>query len=161
MSVLPTPFTIPAEAKGVELRSFITGHGQGNLENCGEFCAKMHSFTVGGRTFLHSVWRTDCRTTTSLNQTSTAYVYDRAGWCPGATVVPWVQDITAAAPAGQAGQVSYDVQAWTNTCQPGICTLMSCAFYGTPYFNGSCVYDQQFHAVPYYVLSSMLVVYGN
>ena len=38
---------------------------------------------------------------------------------------------------------------------------MSCAFYGTNIFNGSCLYDQQFHAVPYYVVSSLLVVYGT
>jgi hypothetical protein len=152
---------IPPEAKGVEIRSFITGHGQGNSENCGEFCQKSHTFTIGGRPFTRSVWRTDCATTASRNQTSGAYVYSRAGWCPGATVLPWVQDVTAAAPAGQPAQVSYGVQAYTNSCQPAVCTLMSCAFFGTPYFNGSCIYDQQFHAVPYYVLSSMLVVYGN
>jgi hypothetical protein len=72
-----------------------------------------------------------------------------------------VVDVTAATPAGQSGQISYAPQAWVNTCQPSNCTLKSCAFYGTPYFNGSCEYDQQFHAVPYYVLSSLLVVYGD
>jgi hypothetical protein len=153
--------TIPTEARGVEIRSFITGHGQGNSENCGEFCQKTHTFTIGTRPFTRSIWRNDCQTTASRNQTSGAYVYPRAGWCPGATVLPWVQDVTAAAPAGQVAQVSYGIQAYTNTCQPSNCTLMSCAFYGTSFFNGSCVYDQQFHAVPYYVLSSLLVVYGN
>lgn len=153
--------TVPADAKGVEIRTFVTGHGQGNSENCGEFCQKSHTFTIGSRPFTRSVWRSDCMTTGSPNQTSGAYVYPRAGWCPGATVLPWVADVTAAAPAGQTTQVSYNVQAYTNTCQPGVCTLMSCAFFGTAYFNGSCIYDQQFHAVPYYVLSSLLVVYGN
>jgi hypothetical protein len=153
--------TVPREASGVELRSFITGHGQGNSENCGEFCPKNHTFTIGGRPFTRSVWRTDCASTASRGQTSGAYVYPRAGWCPGATVLPWVEDVTAAAPAGQPAQVSYSVEPYTNTCQPGVCTLMSCAFFGTPYFNGSCIYDQQFHAVPYYVLSSLLVAYGN
>jgi hypothetical protein len=152
---------IPPEARGVEIRSFITGHGQGNSENCGEFCPKSHTFTIGGHPFTRSVWRTDCPSTASPNQTSGAYVYPRAGWCPGATVLPWVQDVTSAAPAGAKAQVSYGVQQYTNTCQPAVCTLSSCAFYGTPYFNGSCIYDQQFHAVPYYVLSSVLVVYGN
>jgi len=159
--IAPREVTVPPEAKGVELRSFITGHGQGNSENCGEFCPKSHAFTVGGRTFTRSVWRTDCASTASRNQTSNAYVYPRAGWCPGATVLPWVEDVTAAALAGQSTQVSYGVEPYTNTCQPSVCTLMSCAFFGTPYFNGSCIYDQQFHAVPYYVLSSMLVAYGN
>ncbi len=160
-SVGTRSFSIPPEAKGVELRSFITGHGQGNSENCGEFCPKSHTFSVGGRPFTKQIWRTDCATTGSRDQTSGAYVYSRAGWCPGATVLPWVVDVTAAAPAGATGQVSYDVQAYTNTCQPSTCTLQSCAFYGTPYFNGSCIYDQQFHAVPYYVMSSMLIAYAN
>jgi hypothetical protein len=153
--------TVPSEARAVEIRSFITGHGQGNSENCGEFCPKTHTFTIGGQPFTRRVWRTDCASTASRNQTSGAYVYPRAGWCPGATVLPWVADVTAAAPAGQATQISYSVQPYTNTCQPSTCMLMSCAFYGTNFFNGSCVYDQQFHAVPYYVISSLLVVYGN
>src|SRR5579859_83847 len=149
-SVGTKSFTIPPEAKRVELFSFITGHGQGNSENCGEFCPKNHTYTVGGKPFTKQIWRTDCAMTGSRDQTSGAYVYSRAGWCPGATVLPWVVDVTAAAPAGATGQVSYDVQAYTNTCQPSTCTLQSCAFYGTQYFNGSCIYDQQFHAVPYY-----------
>jgi len=153
--------TIPAEAQAVEIRSFITGHGQGNSENCGEFCPKNHRFTIGGRPFTRAIWRADCGSTASPNQTSGAYVFPRAGWCPGATVLPWVEDVTAAAPAGQITQVSYSVQPYTNTCQPSDCTLMSCAFFGTTFFNGSCVYDQQLHAVPYYVVSSLLVVYGK
>ena len=42
---------IPADARAVELRCFITGHGQGNHQNCAEFCPKMHGFAVGGMRF--------------------------------------------------------------------------------------------------------------
>jgi hypothetical protein len=37
----------PRRGTAVELRSFITGHGQGNLSNCAELCSKKHTFIVG------------------------------------------------------------------------------------------------------------------
>ncbi len=38
---------LPAGASSYALRSFITGHGQGNAGNCAEFCEKEHTITVG------------------------------------------------------------------------------------------------------------------
>ncbi|HEY0708562.1 MAG TPA: peptide-N-glycosidase F-related protein, partial [Polyangia bacterium] len=60
--------TLPAGASSYEIRSFITGHGQGNTENCAEFCPKNHGFKVGDMTFQRQVWRDDCATTAVPNQ---------------------------------------------------------------------------------------------
>ena len=36
---VPSSLALPAGATSFELRAFVTGHGQGNLENCAEFVA--------------------------------------------------------------------------------------------------------------------------
>ena len=50
-AVPPRQPAIPADASAVELRAIITGHGQGNLQNCAEFCRRTHSFRLGETSF--------------------------------------------------------------------------------------------------------------
>ena len=48
----PFTYTIPAEAKKVEIVAFISGHGFGiEQANCAEFCNHEHEFTVNGDVF--------------------------------------------------------------------------------------------------------------
>jgi hypothetical protein len=143
---------IPAGARKVELHSFITGHGQGNLQNCAEFCQKTHSFTVGSMKFDRRIWRADCATTAVPNQPGT-YRYPRAGWCPGALVTPWVEDVTAAAPAGAPISVKYAPEPYENTCRPTAPQCSGCAF------NSGCAYNDGNHTSPNYAQSALLVVY--
>jgi hypothetical protein len=145
---------IPAGAGAVELRSFITGHGQGNLDNCSEFCKRTHVFTVGGMRAERLVWRDDCATTAVQNQAGT-YKVSRSGWCPGADVKPWVADVTAMAPAGKAVSVSYDVQPYENTCRPDAPMCAGCAL------RTACAYDNGNHTTPFFELSALLIVYGR
>ncbi len=146
---------IPAEAGAVELRSFITGHGQGNLQNCAEFCAKNHSFTVGGKTFEKRIWRDDCNRNPVQPQGGT-WQYPRAGWCPGALAEPWVVDVSAGAPAGAPVKLTYAPEAWENTCRPTSPVCSGCAFRG-----GMCPYNDSSHTAPKYVHSALLVVYAR
>jgi hypothetical protein len=143
--------TLPAGTRAVELRSFVTGHGQGNLDNCAEFCSRKHTFTVGGMAFARDVWRPDCARTAAPGQHGT-FMYPRAGWCPGADVIPWVEDVTAAALAAGGGplSVSYDVASYENSCRPG---AMPCGC------GAGCAYNDGGHTRPVYVLSSVLVAY--
>ena len=143
---------IPAGARKVELHSFITGHGQGNLQNCAEFCPKTHSFTVGSMRFDRRIWRTDCATTAVPNQPGT-WQYSRAGWCPGALVTPWVQDVTAAAPAGAPVTVKYAPEPYENTCRPMAPQCAGCAL------GSGCAYNDANHTAPNYAHSALLVVY--
>lgn len=67
-AVVARSVSLPPGAGAVELRSFITGHGQGNLGNCAEFCRRTHAFTLDGKRLERLVWRDDCTTTAVPNQ---------------------------------------------------------------------------------------------
>ncbi len=75
----PRPFTAEADVKSMKVRVVTTGHGQQ-----GEFIPRNHFVNVnGGPTeFSWSVW-TECSDNAIYPQGGT-WVYDRAGWCPGA-----------------------------------------------------------------------------
>ena len=87
----PQTVTHPAGATSFGVRSTITGHGQANLDNCAEFCSEQHTWQVGSTPNQAQVWRTDC----SNFPSSGTYQYSRAGWCPGANVIPWDLDVTS------------------------------------------------------------------
>ena len=119
-----------------KLVALVTGHGQGNTENCAEFCAKNHSFTVDGVLQQRRVWRDNCsRTVTDRPQRGT-WTLSRAGWCPGAGVDPMVFDL---APPGDKLTVEYLPQAYVNNSRTG-------------YNDGS-------HTQPYYQVSGVVVLY--
>jgi hypothetical protein len=153
-AVKPQTVKIPTGATAVELRSFITGHGQGNAGNCAEFCQREHGFTVGDAPLRRTVWRNDCQRTAMHGSTGT-WMYPRAGWCPGADVVPWVEDVTASAPPGKEVTISYGVAPYENTCRPDAATCAGCVF------NTGCAYNSGAHTMPVFVMSSALVVYGS
>jgi len=76
------------------LWSVITGHGQGNTENCAEFCSKSHTIKINHHKLTKTIWRDDCYKNPTPGQYGT-WRYSRAGWCPGDIVYPWVEDITS------------------------------------------------------------------
>ena len=150
MSVPPADLTLPA-ASSYALRTFITGHGQGNLSNCAEFCPKNHTLTVGTTAHKQKIWRTDCATTAAPGQQG-SYQYSRAGWCPGADVKSWDVDITADVSGGKA-TIAYDVDSYVNTCRPDAMTCAGCSL-GT-----GCAYDDGNHTEPNYRLSTLLIAF--
>jgi hypothetical protein len=151
MSVPAQTLTLPAGASSYALRSFITGHGQGNVGNCAEFCSKSHTLTVGTTAHAQKVWRTDCAKTAAPNQQGT-YKYSRAGWCPGADVKPWILDITSDVAGGMAS-VAYDVEAYDNTCRPDAMSCAGCTL------GSTCDYDGGNHTEPNYSVSTLLIAY--
>jgi hypothetical protein len=151
-SVLPSTVSIPEGATKVELRSLITGHGQGNAENCAEFCQKVHGYSVGGTGYQRTVWRDDCAETGVPGQQGT-WTYPRAGWCPGADVIPWVEDVTEAVTPGADVTVTYHVSDYENTCRPDAPICTGCTL-GT-----GCEYNGGSHTEPHYRMSALLVAY--
>jgi len=143
---------IPATASRVELWSVITGHGQGNLDNCAEFCPLLHGYDLGVTSAQQTIWRDDCADNPVSNQQGT-WSLPRAGWCPGDIVVPWVEDLTAGVVPGESVSVLYDVQGYENTCRPDAPVCMGCSL-GT-----SCEYDGGNHTPPTILMSAALVVY--
>jgi hypothetical protein len=153
-SVPPKTIKIPANAGAVELRSFITGHGQGNLDNCAEFCPKTHSYVVNGKSFDKKVWRDDCETTAVKPQGGT-WMFPRAGWCPGSVAQPWIEDVSGAAAADAMVTVAYAPEGYENTCRPDSAACGGCV-------NGvDCKYNDGQHTAPTYAQSALLVVYAR
>lgn len=156
-SVPTRQVTVDQASCGLAVRAIITGHGQGNRDNCAEFCAKTHYYKVGTASHGKSVWRDDCASTAVQNQNGT-WQYPRAGWCPGADVrafsVDVGADVNAEAKAGKkAFPVAYDVEGYDNTCRPDNCSASSCVF-GT-----GCAYDNGAHTEPYYAMTAVLIGY--
>ncbi len=153
----PREVTVPSSVCGLAVRAIVTGHGQGNRDNCAEFCPKKHYFEVEGASHERTVWRDDCATTAVPNQNGT-WQYSRAGWCPGASVRDiWADatgDVSAEAKAAKASfSVGYDVEGYDNTCRPDKCDPNACVF------KTSCDYDGGAHTDPFYSLTAVLVGY--
>lgn len=154
MAVPVKSVAIPSEAGAVELRSFITGHGQGNYQNCAEFCPKNHAFTIGSKVVTRRIWRDDCHRNPVQPQGG-SWEFPRAGWCPGALAVPWVEDVSAGATAGTSIMAGYAPEAWVNTCRPDAPMCGGCVR-GNP-----CAYNDSTHTAPKYAHSALLVVYAK
>jgi hypothetical protein len=150
-SIGKSAITVP-EASAFKVRTYVTGHGQGNAENCAEFCPREHAVKVGGTRFAARIWRDDCATSSVPNQGGNRNS-PRAGWCPGAEVRPWDVDVTAAVQSGERIDFSYEVQTYVNSCHPRAPICTGCVF-GTP-----CAFDTGLHTPPYYSVSSVLIAY--
>ena len=84
----PVEITVPSQAKGVKLRSAITGHGQE-----GEFIPRTHFLKLNDDLSLDRlVWK-ECADNPVYPQGGT-WIYDRAGWCPGMATDLAEYDIT-------------------------------------------------------------------
>ncbi|MDC3985076.1 peptide-N-glycosidase F-related protein [Polyangium jinanense] len=143
---------LPEGSTSYALRTFITGHGQGNADNCAEFCTRKHTFTVGATPHEQDIWRSDCATTAVPGQQGT-WKYPRAGWCPGADVRPWTVDITADVAGASTVKIAYGVEEYENTCRPDAAVCEGCSL-GT-----GCDYDGGAHTEPNYQLSTVLIAY--
>ncbi len=149
--VPPVSVEIPQGVTGVTLVSLITGHGHGNAENCAEFCQENHGFLLGGQDAIQrTLWREDCNDTPVAGQIGN-WSQNRAGWCPGADVLPWIEDIGGSASAGGLLSIEYAVSPYENTCRPN---APSCE--GCPLFT-SCEYDDASHTPPQVRMSTLLV----
>ena len=73
----PRKISVEPDLGGAKLRVAITGHGQE-----GEFISRRHWVNVNSKTYDWNVWK-ECGFNPIYPQGGT-WVYDRAGWCPGA-----------------------------------------------------------------------------
>jgi hypothetical protein len=106
--------TIDPAAAGVRLRILQTGHGFGGNQNCAEFCPKNNYIKVNTtQAFTNLVWRDNCGENSLFPQPGT-WLYDRANWCPGDAVWPYVHELTPLVTAGQTYSIDMDMDAFTN-----------------------------------------------
>lgn len=106
-------FTMPDSANMVSFKTIQTGHGMDQQENCAEFCNKQRTILLDNQVLAKKqVWRDDCGWNSLFPQAGT-WIYDRAGWCPGASVVP--DDNFALLEPGSQHTYHIRMQDYTNT----------------------------------------------
>jgi len=151
--LIPMDVTIDANADKVKLKVITTGHGQGNTNNAAEFSQKWHSVKIGEDSVHHILWRADCSANPCSPQGGT-WQYNRAGWCPGQSVIPWENDITTSIISGQTATLDYNIQPYENLCRPN----------NPDCVNGvtcpDCNYNYNGHTEPHYTIQSHLIYYS-
>ncbi len=90
------------------LKTRASGHGFGQGNNCGEFCFNMHSVQVNGTP--HWSWQIieECSDNPLYPQGGT-WIYDRAGWCPGAKVTTQDFELTPLVSPNEPFSVKYEI----------------------------------------------------
>jgi hypothetical protein len=150
-----TPQTLNVPVPGASsyaLRTIITGHGQGNANNCGEFCQSTHTLTLGSSPYKFTP-SYDCTKTPNGPSQCGTWDAPRSSWCPGQAVAPWTQKVTLG--SGPTTTLTYTPDGYVNTCRPdeASCDTNACVF-GT-----GCAYNGGMHTTPVFYVSTMLVAY--
>jgi hypothetical protein len=132
-----TPYAahIDTGAYATRLRILQTGHGEDN-NNCTEFCANyQHMYVNGVQRFNPFVWRDDCGLNALLNQAGT-WLYDRAHWCPGDLVNPYLDDLTPYVTRGGVDTLLITMDPYTSPNGGSIYIFgTSLVYYGRPNFQ--------------------------
>lgn len=102
----PRNFTYDPNISAYVIKSAITGHGQQ-----GEFIPRNHILRIGGFNETWQVWK-ECADNPVYPQGGT-WVYDRAGWCPGAPTDIKVTDATDYFQFLQDVELDYTIQTAT------------------------------------------------
>lgn len=140
------------DAGEVEVWTFVSGHGQGNADNCAEFCPTFQALSLDSDSedavFAREVWRDDCEEEAPGPQPGT-WTLSRAGWCPGLAIEPWVETLDASGTL----RATWDPGPYVNTCRPDAAPCQGCTL-GT-----GCEYDGGAHTEPGFELSALAIVY--
>ncbi|MDZ4713706.1 MAG: peptide-N-glycosidase F-related protein [bacterium] len=97
------------------VRILQTGHGMDDLENCAEFCSKYRKFYFDKKLIEQKqIWR-ECADNPLHPQAGT-WIFDRAGWCPGAVVNPDVYDLKLNSDSNHT--ISIEMEPYINPIKP-------------------------------------------
>jgi hypothetical protein len=112
-------YQMPANAQSAVLKLSLTGHGGNANDNCAEFCQKYYLIKLNNTQISQqTIWRDNCGLNNLYPQTGT-WLYDRANWCPGDLVTPYVHNLNGITP-GANYSVDMDFQNYiNNTTQAG------------------------------------------
>jgi len=95
------------DEQSVKLAATTSGHWFGQGNNCAEFCNNIHKLKVNGTEQFNWQIIQECADNPLFPQGGT-WIYDRAGWCPGAPVTQRDFEITPFLQSGTA-TVEYDI----------------------------------------------------
>jgi len=133
----PISISYDGNTETSHVRMTISGHGQGNTNNAAEFFEVDHKLMVDGSEFHnHHLWKNDCAANPCDDQNGT-WLFNRAGWCPGQEVIPYIIDMDGVTNAGTTIDVDYELQDYTNLLNTG--------------------YNNNGHTEPYYRIHSFLI----
>ena len=91
--VPPDTIALIEDATGFKVKTRTSGHRFDNPTNCAEFCPKLHHLSVDGEKVYEWQILQECSDNPLFPQGGT-WIYDRAGWCPGAKVAEHDIEIT-------------------------------------------------------------------
>jgi len=92
-NISPKTILVEEDEESFRLKATTSGHQFDNGTNCAEFCYKIHSVLVDGETEYSWQIMEECADNPLYPQGGT-WIYDRAGWCPGAPVTTQDLEIT-------------------------------------------------------------------
>ncbi len=101
-------FTPEPGEETFRLKTRASGHGFGQGNNCGEFCYNTHSVKVNGQTQWSWEIMEECADNPLYPQGGT-WIYDRAGWCPGAKVTTQDFELTPLVESQSPFDVKYEI----------------------------------------------------
>jgi hypothetical protein len=123
----------PATAVSGSLRTIITGHGGISGSNCAEFCRKWLKYKFNGTDVLTKyIWNDGCGSNWLAPQSGT-WVYNRANWCPGNLVEPWVVDLPSSITPGSSFTADIDFEPFTASEAGASYKMSTYAIYYGPY----------------------------
>jgi hypothetical protein len=107
-TILPVTYT-PEEGEDMwRLKTRASGHDFGQGNNCAEFCYNTHSVNVNGEEEWSWEIMQECADNPLYPQGGT-WIYDRAGWCPGAPVKTQDFELTPLVAGQDSFTVEYDI----------------------------------------------------
>ncbi len=84
-NVLPQTYSLAPDETMAKINVTTSGHWFGQGNNCAEFCNNIHDIEVNGEPAYSWQIIQECANNPLYPQGGT-WIYDRAGWCPGAPV---------------------------------------------------------------------------
>jgi hypothetical protein len=129
-NITPISETMPANAVSAVMRLIISGHGGDTPENCSEFCKKWYQFKINGNNIhQQDIWRDNCGNNFLYPQSGT-WVYDRANWCPGDQVFPFIEKVPESITPGQTFTVDMDFQNYSSNGGASYKVAAAMLYYG-------------------------------
>jgi len=92
-TVLEQSFNVEEGEDMFKVRATTSGHWFGQGNNCAEFCSNTHDLKINGNTEYSWEMMQECADNPLYPQGGT-WIYDRAGWCPGAPVTTRELELT-------------------------------------------------------------------
>ncbi len=126
--------TLDPSASSFRVKTRTTGHWFGGFQNCAEFCPKDHNVFVDGvKRFEWNNW-TECADNPVIAQGGT-WVYDRAGWCPGAFADTYDWELTPFVTPGSTHTLDYGMEFTTGGMEGNYRMTMQLVTYGANNHN--------------------------